>query len=133
MWASGWNFHDTDNQIVQLSAAVWVPAEAGATALVDAFADHARKKRTFTVYLGADGKVNYYTGSGFVKTDLVSHPGTWQNVLITANMAAHLFSIRLDNQPLCTACYWTGGALQVAGLLLGKDSYQYLLASTTWN
>ena len=86
---AGWNASDTDGQIVRVSASVRVPSGTGAMAFLDGFAGPGIfESRSFSVYLGADGSVKYYSGSGFVTTDLVSHPNTWQNVVITANMAA---------------------------------------------
>jgi hypothetical protein len=119
---AGWNVSDTDGQIVQMRASVRVSSETGARALLDGFAGPGDfENRSFSVYLGADGSVTYYNGSDFVTTDLVSHPDTWQNVVVTANMGTHTFSIRLDDQPACTGS-WLGGATRVSHVLVGNDT-----------
>jgi hypothetical protein len=119
--AAGWNGGETEGQIVQMSASVWVSSGSNAMAYLDGHASLAFDGRSFTVYLGADGSVKFYDGTAFVTTGLVSHPDTWQNVVVTANMATHRFSIKLDDQPLYTGGVWLSGATRVAYLLIGRE------------
>ena len=119
--AAGWNGGETEGQIVQMSASVWVSSGSNAMAYLDGHANLAFDGRSFTVYLGADGAVKFYDGTAFVTTGLVSHPDTWQHVVVTANMAARRFSIKLDDQPLYTGGVWLSGATRVAYLLVGRE------------
>jgi hypothetical protein len=120
-WATGWTASDTDSQMVQMSASVWVPSGTDGAAFLDGHANQAFDGRSFTVYLGGDGSVKFYDGTALVATDLVSHPDTWQNVVVTANMATHRFSIKVDDQPLYTGGVWSSGATRVAYLLMGNE------------
>jgi hypothetical protein len=120
VWATGWNAGETEGQIVQMSASVWVSSGSNVVATLCGFTSQASDGRSsFTVYLGANGAVEFSDGDAMVTTDLVSHPDVWQNVVVTANMATHRFSIKLDDQPLYTGGTWANGVDRVAHLFIG--------------
>jgi hypothetical protein len=124
-WAqvSGWHVGDTVGRVVQAHASIRVSSESGSTAFLDGFGGEGIfDGRCFTVYLGADGAVKYYDGRDSVRTDLVCHPDKWQEVTVTADLAAHTFSIKLDDQPLFTGGLWRNGTTRVTHLVLGNNS-----------
>jgi hypothetical protein len=109
----GWNPSLTTNQIVEVSASVWLDKGDG-VAVLDGFTEDNFQGRSYSVFLHGNGSVKFFDGDDFVDTGLVSHPNTWQNVVITANMAAKTFSIKLDDQPVFKGGRWPTGATAVA-------------------
>jgi hypothetical protein len=111
--AHGWNPSLTTNQIVEVIASVWVDKGDG-VAVLDGFTDDNFEGRSYSVFLHGNGSVKFFDGENYVETGLVSHPNTWQNVVVTANMAAKTFSIKLDDQPVFKGGRWPTGATTVA-------------------
>ena len=107
LWASGWTANVTAGKKIELRFSLWKDSTSETFAGVDAFADQGLGGRSFNAYFQPNGRVLYYNGEEIVDTGIAYRLGTWQNVIIKADMSTQTFSLTVEDAT-ADNLHWNG-------------------------
>jgi hypothetical protein len=113
MFATGWNAADTANKQLYVSLSVWRPSAGYAGLEIIGRGAASWASRAFDVRIGGDGGVRYYDGAAGHATSLTVAAGSWQNLVIAADMATKTGTISVGGAS--ASFNWSNSADQQIG------------------
>jgi hypothetical protein len=121
--ATGWPASSTEEQIVQLALSIYVPSGPATDVFgITAFINGSDASgRTISVIQSRSGEVKFHDGIEWKATTLTGKTDVWQNLVITADMAAKKYTISLDGKVYSDA-YWEGSAKQIGCLYMSRPT-----------
>lgn len=124
--AQGWNSEELRDGTLKVSLSIYVPSGNNSGAAITGWDDNGWiepwwENRAFDTYFNPDGTVSTYDGNGYVSTGLTYDLDAWQEVTITADLAACTFSIDIEGN-MASGFIWTSGSKTIKSLTFMPDS-----------